>query len=169
MGYWDIRTTREVEAERDTSEPYPERASAVGGKTPPPRRTAAGKRSGEPPDDYLKRLVRYIPAETIAAYIALDNLMKVQDKIPKAPLEWGVLGLMLIYTFFHMKRVRHVSSTSQVLISVGAFLAWAAGNGGPFDSLSFWSPAFGSAAVILATLAIPLIEPDSLRPPRGNR
>lgn len=166
MGYWDIVTTSDVKKMADDAQRYAQRSSAVGASTTSRRRTTPAPTESNEPDDYLKRLVKFIPAETIAAYIALDNLMRSQDKVPKVALEWVVLALMIVYTYFHMKRIRRIANTKQVLLSVGAFVAWAAGNGGPFDSLTFWSPAFGSATVIIATLALPVIEPDTLKPPR---
>jgi len=165
---WDIVTGRDVARRgRQSAESNPpdpmhgpfirEAASSDG-----PAITGPPAADAQPQDDWLQRLVKYIPAETIAAYIALDNLAKTLSKVSPHVAEWVVLAGMFVYTWVHMKRVRKVTRSAQIAISLVAFVGWAAGNGGPFESLSFWSPALGSMAVIAVTLIIPLVEPDAL-------
>jgi hypothetical protein len=85
-------------------------------------------------------LVKYIPAETIAAYIALDNLAKVLPKFSPQVAEWLAFVGMFAYTWAHLKRIRRVTRPSQVAISLVAFTGWVAGTGGAFNSIPFGLP-----------------------------
>lgn len=114
-------------------------------------------------DGYFDKLLKYIPSEIVGGWVALTGLIKGSNDIPATPLLWGLfiffIGLTALYIFQQTSEPRKPLAITQILVSMGAFAVWVFALGEPFSSLSFYRPIYGSIALVLYTLVIPLINP----------
>lgn len=115
---------------------------------------------------YFERLIRYIPGELVAAYIAIDGVLR--EAALAAPLwsYWVAFGALLIltplYVIFrptHSEFANHSMRFHAVAATV-AFCVWVFALGGPFAITwpDFYRPVFGSLLLIITTLALPVLE-----------
>ncbi len=113
-------------------------------------------------DDYKTRLLKLIPTEIIAAFVAVDSLLKgnmeqLQTKNLYDISVWIVFGILLILTPVYLKKFTSVLSKSQLTLSTIAFVIWVMTIGGPFfilwGNLTF---ILGSILLILYTLVVPI-------------
>ena len=128
---------------------------------PPP---ANGKtRSGAPDvampagtgyDNYYSRLVKLIPAEVIAFYLALDALASALPE--KQVVLWVVFGIALAGAWFYLGRMAGVHSVVQRLLSLAALVIWVYVTGGPFASLPWYNATYGKLVLVVFTFAVPL-------------
>ncbi|HJU74140.1 MAG TPA: hypothetical protein VJ717_10360 [Gemmatimonadaceae bacterium] len=110
-------------------------------------------------DDFADRILKYIPAEIVAAWVALTGLLTGLAVMAL----WIIFVIVAVLTFFYMKRQTDLPgkppATTQNSIGVLSFIVWAfALHSGPFGSLTY-PAAYGSIALILYTLAIGLVVP----------
>ena len=109
------------------------------------------------PDNYFSRLVKYIPTEVVALYIALSSLV-VSSGDASSVVFWAILVFGIIVTPLYLWRILKVSKVSQLGISTIAFIIWAFALGGPFASLGWYKPLYGGILVICYTFVVPMIE-----------
>lgn len=113
------------------------------------------------PDGYKERLLKYIPAESVALYLTLDGICRASWADEGTKLWKGLLFsllLVLVLTPLYLRRVGRVEKRGQIAMSTLAFVVWVAAVGGWFATLSWWEPAFGSIALVVVTALLPLIE-----------
>jgi uncharacterized membrane-anchored protein len=113
--------------------------------------------SGENVDGFFDRIIKYIPSDIVAAWVALTGLMA---NIAVGVM-WGVLAVMTLLAFLWTKKQTDVPGQPpawrQALVAAVSFVVWAfALHSGPFATLNY-APAYGSIALIIYTLAIGLI------------
>ena len=82
------------------------------------------------PDSYQARVLKLIPAEVVAVYMAVLPLLKNQS----ATVQWLVFALLLIGNILY-KRNAGVKDWKQFLITSIAFILWVLSFGGPVDGL----------------------------------
>jgi hypothetical protein len=115
-------------------------------------------------DTYVDRIVKYIPSDIVAAWIALTGLIAGAADIPAAKTLWIVFAVMVAITFIWVWRQTRTASAPpsmvQALISTGSFVVWVFALGGPFANLSWYAPAYGSIVLILYTLISAMIIPQ---------
>jgi apolipoprotein N-acyltransferase len=113
-------------------------------------------------DSYFEKLVKYIPADILAAYVAITGITASVD--PPLWLGWGVFGALLALTPLY---VCFVKTTPKGFVSSKmfhwvtaclAFSAWVFAMGGPFATFAWYQPYLGSVVLILTTLIIPVLE-----------
>jgi hypothetical protein len=116
------------------------------------------------PDDYLTRLQKLIPAEVVAAFLAIDGIIqqagkeKVSDKG-----YWIIFGVLILLCLGYARKMTRVAGLPvdhmQVLVATFAFVVWTYAIGGPFEyaSVDWWNQALGGVMVILYTAAAPLL------------
>ncbi len=113
-------------------------------------------------DSYFEKLVKYIPADILAAYVAITGITASND--PPPWLTWGVFGVLLALTPLYVCYVKtqpkgFVSSkTFHWVTACLAFGAWVFALGGPFATFVWYKPYLGSVVLILTTLIIPVLE-----------
>ncbi len=114
-------------------------------------------------DSYAEKLIKYIPADILAAYVAITGITASND--PPLWLSWGVFGVLLALTPLYVCYVKtqpagFVSSKMfHWLTACLAFTAWCFALGGPFAQTFVWyKPYLGSVVLILTTLIIPVLE-----------
>jgi hypothetical protein len=116
------------------------------------------------PDGYLDRLVKYVPADVIAFYLAVQAGIA---NLPDGQRPFGAWAVFLFFLFGTVVWLRKagVTSRTQLLLSVMAFAVWVfATSGGPLA----WSKegkalaeAWGPIVVPSFTFAAALFEPES--------
>jgi hypothetical protein len=110
------------------------------------------------PDHYGDRLIKYIPAEVVILYLTLQSMLQSIPDSPSLTVSWGVFGFGILATFLHLSRIAKVTKKRQILISLGAFVVWAFALGGPFQTLSWYQPAYGGMLLCCYTFLVPIIE-----------
>ncbi|MFL5538295.1 MAG: hypothetical protein ACJ8J0_04855 [Longimicrobiaceae bacterium] len=128
-------------------------ASAGGRPTPPPGPVPV-------PDDYKDRLLKYIPGDVIALYVALDGIVSTVvagGQVSVATLRWIILAFVAAVTPLYLWRVAKVKKPAQIAISFVALLVWAFYLGGPFRTLSFYQPVYGALLFPAFTFLVPML------------
>ncbi|MBX9941112.1 MAG: hypothetical protein K2Y32_17755 [Candidatus Obscuribacterales bacterium] len=136
----------------------------------PRRRWGLRFAAQEPPpgskdtDSYFEKLIRYIPADIVAGYVALDGILKEGGNSPLW-LTWAVFIALLSLTPLYVCYVKTEppgivsSKTFYWLASTLAFAVWVFALGGPFAATFAWyKPVYGSVLLILTTLTLPVFE-----------
>ncbi len=124
----------------------------------------SGAKPNIPPDEYPDRLRKYIPTEAVGFWIAVSGLIQsAGDDVPKTGLLWLFCVVGLFFTFGWTWRRTQASTKptawTQILISCTAFLVWVFATGGPFASLEFYKPLYGSLMLITYTTAVAFVVP----------
>jgi hypothetical protein len=118
----------------------------------------------EKKDTYTDRLVKYIPAEVVAVYLAVAGM--IGDPNATAANRWALwlsFGIIAVLTPPYLRRVAMVSKKSQVVISTLAFVVWVYYLGGPFTTFGWYEGTGKMAALVVFTLftfAAPIFEPQ---------
>jgi hypothetical protein len=114
-------------------------------------------------DTFFDRVMKYIPADIVGAWVALTGLVAGAAGIPTARVLWGVFAVMMAITFaWTLKQTAMEGAPParmQAAISTGSFAVWVFALGGPFASLSWYAPVYGSIVLILYTLVVGLVVP----------
>jgi hypothetical protein len=120
------------------------------------------------PDDYKDRLLKYIPAEIVAIYLALLSVLKAAppEKTPIVTVEWFVFWIILFVTVPWQRRILKITKWQQIVIGTVAFVFWAISLGDPFTTSwkEWYQPLYGTMAMMLYTFLIPLFEPAPSQP-----
>lgn len=119
---------------------------------------------GSETDGYSDRLLKYIPAEVVGAWIAGTGLISGSTGIPTATILWIVFFVMIAlaaaWTWRQTSKTGSPPAVTQITIATLAFVVWVFALGGPFATLAFYHPVYGSLVLIVYTLAVPLIVPN---------
>lgn len=105
-------------------------------------------------DNYYSRLVKLIPSEVIAFYMALDAIASVMPR--KEILLWVVFGISLIGAWFYLDRLANVTDIMQRFLTLAAFAIWVFVFGGPFAQLSWYDVNYGKLLLVLYTFFVPV-------------
>ena len=126
-------------------------------------------------DSYFEKLIKYIPADIVAAYVAIDGILKQGSNDPLW-LTWAVFISLLALTPLYVCYMKtdppgFVSSkTFHWVASTFAFAVWVFALGGPFAVTFVWyKPIFGSVLLILTTLLLPVLENACFKCPPGGQ
>lgn len=116
-----------------------------------------------PADGYADKLIKYIPADVVAAWLAVTSIVAGDPGSPQKSLLWFLFIAFLAITFFWTlkqtaQRGKNRAMT-QTAISAGSFAVWVFALGGPFATLTFYRPSYGAIALIMYTLLVALITP----------
>ncbi len=117
--------------------------------------------SRQKPDDYQTRIVKYIPAEILAAFIAIESVINSTAQLT-AVIHWVIFFALFALTPLYMWRVTSEKNKppakTQILVSTLSFFIWAFALGGPFLSLNWYQPVYGAVLLPIFTLVIPIIN-----------
>jgi hypothetical protein len=128
------------------------------------RKEEARATLSEKVDGYTDRLLKYIPAESVALYLTLQGI--VLSSVEAQALTtwlWFAFVIGCIGTPLYLWRIQQVSKRIQLAVSTAAFGVWVFALGGAFASLSLYEPFLGSVVLVIFTFFVPLISPDVLR------
>jgi hypothetical protein len=114
-------------------------------------------------DAYLTKIVKYIPAEIVAAYVAASRALEgARDQVPLEASLWVVTGALLaltpVWMLFAAAEPGKPRPLFQALAAVLAFACWVFALGGPFEFQTWYRPVYGTLVLILVTVVIPLME-----------
>ncbi|HVH68329.1 MAG TPA: hypothetical protein VM716_10710 [Gemmatimonadales bacterium] len=129
-----------------------------------PAAQAAAGSAPIPPviDTYFDKVVKYIPADIVGAWVAATGLISSASGIPHQTVLWVAFGIGLILTAWWTLKQTAVpgrpASVTQAMISTGAFAVWVFALGGPFQHVP-GQQVYGSLLLILYTLVVALIDP----------
>jgi hypothetical protein len=118
---------------------------------------------GGPVDTYFDRIIKYIPADIVSAWVAVTGIVKSANGIPTNAVLWicFVVGAVvtLVWTLEQTRVVGTPPAWLQAAVSTSAFVIWVFALGDPFSSLSFYNQVYGSLALIAFTLISGRIVP----------
>jgi hypothetical protein len=115
-------------------------------------------------DTYWDKVLKYIPAEIVAAWIFLAALIASATPPPPNLVHWIIFGVMVILTAgWIYRRTGTPVVWTQIIISTIAFAVWAFALGGPFETIGWYRPLYGSIVLVIYTLAVGIVDP-----PRGK-
>ena len=103
---------------------------------------------------YQEKLLKLIPSEIVAAYLALQGI------VPEEHSKWGLLFIsiiLLILTPFYLKKFQNVTHWLQLTITTLSFIIWIYTLGGPFELWGLYIPWIGSIVMVIWTLIVPLL------------
>lgn len=111
---------------------------------------------------YLEHLTKSIPSEIVMAWVTITGLLKSDDQIPFNTVLWILLLIFIVltiaWTYKKNSGLYQKPSIGQIALTTGSFMIWVFALGEPFSSLSFYHPVYGSIALILYSLIVPLIS-----------
>ena len=127
--------------------------------------------AGPSVDNFGARIVKYVPADIVASWLAIAALLSGTSSQDRAVL-WAVFGTLLVVTPIWTLRVTRVPGKGravlQAVISTIAFAVWVFATGVPFSWLSFYSPRYGGVVLILFTVISGLITPPKADEPTDS-
>jgi hypothetical protein len=116
-------------------------------------------------DNYMSRVLKYIPTEIVMAYLSIDGVLRScynpnvwADRQILLRLLWGISAVLTILTPLWLWRVMGVRRRPQIIISTLSVPVWLFALGGPFNLLHWYRPALGAIALPLYTLMLPIIS-----------
>lgn len=119
-----------------------------------------GEQGGAAADEYQDKLIKYIPGEVIAVYLALSGILKTASgHVPVEAMQWAVFLVLVPGTWLYLWRVSNVTKWQQIVISVIAFVVWVFSLGGPFTQFYWYDPVYGAIVLPLYTFLAPIFEP----------
>jgi hypothetical protein len=121
---------------------------ASGANLKPPVKSAAY-------DNYYSRLVKLIPSEIIAFYLALDGIASAMKD--KDTMLWIAIGNAVIGAWIYLGRMANVHQLSQRFLTVFALILWVYVFGGPFVQFSWYDPAYGKLLLVVYTFFVPML------------
>jgi hypothetical protein len=109
-------------------------------------------------DSYSAKLLKLIPAEVSAAYLAINSLVPMQNGFD-VTMKLSLV-VLTIFCPLYLWRLGNVSSWLQVLFTTASFPLWALNISSA--RVSDWiSPIVLGVILILVTVAIPLVPADA--------
>jgi hypothetical protein len=102
--------------------------------------------------EFLGKLLKLIPSEIIAAYLAVQGL------IPAGSKKWGLTIVSLVFliiTPLYLRFVQKVERVTQIVISSLSFIVWLYCLGGPFVSFNLYIGWIASVVLLIWTIFIP--------------
>ncbi len=114
-----------------------------------------------PDQDITEKILNYIPAEIVAAFISINAIFMSVEHPPTLTTQWIVFVILIALTaLYTWKTTSHdllPMATTQIVISTAAFVIWVYTLGGPFVMFSWYQPYWGTILVTLFTLLPPLL------------
>ncbi len=111
-------------------------------------------------DDYLTKLLKYLPLEVLGVYLFLATLIK-QNVTGRSELDAWLLGLLVfavivtcLYDFF----VLRVKRAIQIIMSGIGIAVYVLASGDWFATTSWYHPWYGTAALPIYALLIQFIK-----------
>ena len=123
-------------------------------------------------DDYFAKIITYIPAEIVAAYVSLRGFVITPEEAIEAPdkpdyyavIFFGILVLTPIYTFFATREQNKPKPIFHTIVATIAFAFWIFALGVYFTRFDFHDFILASIFLVFITLVIPLAERIFLKP-----
>ena len=132
--------------------------TATGGAPPPP--PAPGGVTVPTADDYLTKLLKYVPLEVLGAYLLIAGQIDSNVNTPRAHAWWlGALLIgMLAVTGIYDWRVLNVVRASQIGISILGLAVYVFAIGGWFATTTWYHQWYSSIALPLFGLLVAIVK-----------
>jgi hypothetical protein len=121
---------------------------------------------GKSGDDYLGRLLKYIPAEIVGLYLATSRAIPPEPgphgtRPPTAMWVVFALNVVLVPIYFRFATTRDKKKQlwPQVILGSIAFPIWVFAIGGPFESLCWYKGWIASITLTFTTVVFGLYKP----------
>jgi hypothetical protein len=114
---------------------------------------------GGPHEDFIGRLVKYVPTEIVGLYLAASGV------VPKDQTTWAwiVFGLCFVITPFYLWFATRDPVKGPLLLQIAlatvAFPVWVFAIGGPFADLPWYKGFIASIVLIFVTFVFGWIKP----------
>jgi hypothetical protein len=105
-------------------------------------------------DTYYSRLVKLIPSEIIAFYLALDGIASAMKD--KETMLWIAFANAVVGGWIYLGRLANVRQFTQRLLTVFGLVIWIYVFGGPFAQFSWYDASYGKFILVLYTFFIPM-------------
>ena len=119
-------------------------------------------------DGYFDKVVKYIPADIVGAWVFASSAIKEASGVPVTATLWIAFAVLLVITPLWTWRWTSLRGTpparTQIVISTVSFAVWVFALGGPFATLGFYRPLFGSLILVLFSLGAAIINPREAVP-----
>jgi len=115
-------------------------------------------------DGYFDRVVKYIPADIVGAWIVVKSATASAstEQVQRLAL-WILFGVFLVlsgwWTWWQTRDNNMPPAKLQIAVSTSAFAVWVLAIGPPFDSLPLYEPWIGSVILVVFTLITGRIIP----------
>lgn len=125
----------------------------------------AADAAGSEVDTYSARILKYIPADIVSAWVAAKALIESAAAASKNTVLWVCFVAAVILTaLWTLKRTRvpgKPPAITQTVVATGAFIVWAIALGEPFSSLlgRAQQALYGGLLLIFYTLVVGAITP----------
>jgi hypothetical protein len=143
------------------------KAAATGSRGAPETFTAgppAAPEGAPTADEFLTRLVKYVPLEIIGFYLVVAGVLDSNVKTARAHA-WSLGALLLISaiaTAIYDRRILRVRRGQQIAISVVGLVVYVFATGGWFATTTWYQPFFASLAVPAFALVVLLWQLPAL-------
>ncbi len=115
-------------------------------------------------DTYFDRIIKYIPADIVGAWVAIMGLISGNNA--SSTVLWIMFIIMVAitaaWTYKQTRTPFMPPAVTQIIVSTLSFAVWVFALGGPFATLPWYRAFYGSLALIVYTLVIGLIVPDKV-------
>lgn len=108
-------------------------------------------------DDYVSKLVKYIPTEVIAFYLTLTGIVGADQSEQKIYYTYALFLLGIIATIVYLRIGWKISNNFQVTISCIAFIAWAIS----LDQMLHFPKTFQALLLPTVTFMLPFFDPPA--------
>jgi hypothetical protein len=108
---------------------------------------------------YSDSLIKLIPSEFIAAYLAIHNTV-ISTELPEEKIHYILLvcgAILLLFQPFYLSKALNVKNISQIIMSSICFIVWVISLGGVLDFYEWYVPVYSTLAIILWTTISPLL------------
>ncbi len=116
--------------------------------------------TGQNPDDLKSAILKYIPAEVVTAFVAVDAAFRAASAVPDG-LPWLVFGILWLLTPIYVWRATTEAgkppAKAQIIVSTISFFVWVVTLGGPFSTLPGYTPLYGAVTLPIWTVIPPII------------
>lgn len=122
---------------------------------------AAG--GGEPPDDYADKIVKLVPTDVVAAWVAVSSAIKVDPSQMSLTGLWVIFAVGVVmaaaWTWKRSSQPGKPKPVAQTCVSTLAFCVWAYATGSwlPLWPGDLYKPLYGTLALVFFTLASGLV------------
>lgn len=103
---------------------------------------------------YLSKLLKLIPTEIVAGYLAIVGFVPKVHPHAKEILLVSSIALLIVVPFL-LYKVQQVKKWTQIVYTMIAFVVWIYTLGGPFEYYGIHDPVIGSVILVFWTLLIP--------------
>jgi hypothetical protein len=115
-------------------------------------------------DDYLTKLLKYVPVEVLGAYLFIEGLVTTNVDDPKQLQTWlfWILVITMVLSAVYARTVLSVVRTSQIAMGAVGIAVYVFATGGWFATTAWYESWFSGIALVLFGFLVAVIKLPSL-------